>query len=61
MCILGIGKKMVECLLFEFKGKLGVDLGVVFGGFVVLDDVVDVFNVLLVLGYFDKEVVFVIK
>ena len=57
----GIGKKTVERLLLELKGKLGADLGAVPGGPAVSDDAVDVLNALLALGYSDKEAALAIK
>lgn len=61
MCLFGIGKKIVECLLFELKGKFGVDFGVFVGVVLLFDYVIDIFNVLLVFGYFEKEGFVVIK
>lgn len=58
--ILGIGKKIVEWLFFELKGKLVEIIGVLLN--VVVNDVCDdILNVLLVFGYNDKEVVLGMK
>ena len=49
----GIGKKTVERLLLELKGKLGPDMGV--STSVANDTQVDILQALLALGYSDKE------
>ena len=51
----GIGKKTAERLLLELKGKLSADLEVG-GGIEQTDNMTDILNALLALGYSTKEV-----
>lgn len=57
----GIGKKTAERLLLELKGKLGADLDVIAGTSVQNDNMTDILNALIALGYSLKEVNLVLK
>ncbi|MDR0934246.1 MAG: Holliday junction branch migration protein RuvA [Burkholderiaceae bacterium] len=51
----GIGKKTAERLLLELKGKLGADLGISQSEAPGGDNLADILNALLALGYSSKE------
>lgn len=57
----GIGKKTAERLLLELKGKLGADLDIASGNAAGSDNMADILNALLALGYSSKEVNTVLK
>ncbi len=57
----GIGKKTAERLLLELKGKLGANLEVSGGIVEDNDNMTDILNALIALGYSSKEVNTVIK
>jgi len=52
----GIGKKTAERLLLELKGKLGADPDTVRGSATDNDNMTDILNALIALGYSSKEV-----
>lgn len=56
----GIGKKTAERLLLELKGKMGLDLGPV-GAAAHSDELADIQQALLALGYNDKEAAAALK
>ena len=57
----GIGKKTAERLLLELKGKLGADLDIAIGNAANNDNMADILNALIALGYSPKEVNTVLK
>ena len=57
----GIGKKTAERLLLELKAKLAPDLGVPAGAVVTSDAQADIVQVLVALGYSDKDAAAAIK
>jgi Holliday junction DNA helicase RuvA len=57
----GIGKKTAERLLLELKGKLGADLNIASGQVAQNDNMADILNALIALGYSSKEVHAVLK
>jgi Holliday junction DNA helicase RuvA len=57
----GIGKKTVERLLLELKGKLGPDLGLPAGGALANDAQGDIVQALMALGYSEKDAAAALK
>ncbi len=57
----GIGKKTAERLLLELKGKLGADLEIGGSATAVTDNMADILNALIALGYSSREVNAVLK